>query len=525
MLLKLIKLTIKGSFSKADKKNPTKVKSTLPMFAVLLAIIGVSYYAMYRETAELYLSIGAPVQFFQSLGSQLLLFLMLTDISLVSSQLLESKYNDVLLTLPLKPSYITISRLLTSILYGYGLTLAFGVPALIAWVSVAGFSATLLVRGIVMMIFWRFIPLSIGVIVGYLFNKLTYRSKYKNLLKSFFSLAFIGVYYYFIFSSTSGGNPDPNSGLSSILSKIALLKWFAEGIYSGNLLYCGIIIALAVALMAIVMVFLNKVLYKSIISVKNSKKVTKTHTSFVRKPVIISLVRRELKHIMNSYIYLTNNAISLLFMIAAIVFVVIKRDEILYLMKLDLFEPIAVALATGALCMLCSTYMVSSCSISIEGKNIDALKSLPLESQTVLESKLLFHYVFPGIIMLVGSVLTGILFKVKPLSFVSLILIPQLYLVVTDMMGLYFNLLFPKMDWANEEAVVKRGISVLLSMLTGMALIGLVIGAYFLFLDEYLVLDVYLLVVAGVLLLLAVGLYFLIMTNGVKRFEKIHKGV
>jgi ABC-2 type transport system permease protein len=194
-------------------------------------------------------------------------------------------------------------------------------------------------------------------------------------------------------------------------------------------------------------------------------------------------------------------------------------------MKLDLFEPIAVALATGALCMLCSTYMISSCSISIEGKNIDALKSLPLESQTVLESKLLFHYIFPGIIMLVGSVLTGILFKVKPLSFVSLILIPQLYLVVTDMMGLYFNLLFPKMDWANEEAVVKRGISVLLSMLTGMALIGLAVGAYFLFLDEYLVLEVYLLVVAGVLLLLAVGLYFLLMTNGVKRFEKIHKGV
>ena len=141
MLLKLIKLTIKGSFFKADKKNPTKVKSTLPMFAVLLAIIGVSYYAMYRETAELYLSMGAPVQFFQSLGSELLLFLMLTDISLVSSQLLESKYNDVLLTLPLKPSYITISRLLTSILYGYGITLAFGVPALIAWSSVAGFSA------------------------------------------------------------------------------------------------------------------------------------------------------------------------------------------------------------------------------------------------------------------------------------------------------------------------------------------------------------------------------------------------
>ena len=524
MLLKLIKLTIKGSFFRTDKKNPTKVKSTLPMFALLLVIIGVSYYAMYRETAELYLSIGAPVQFFQSLGSQLLLFLMLTDISLVSSQLLESKYNDVLLTLPLKPSYITISRLLTSVLYGYGIVLAFGVPALVAWVSVTGFSAPLIIRGVVLMIFWRFIPLSIGVIVGYLFNKLTYRSKYKNLLKSFFTLAFIGVYYYFIFSSTSNG--DPNSGLAKLLSNFALLKWFSEGIYSGNILYCALIIVLAIVLMAIVMVFLNKVLYKSIISVKNSKKITKTNTSFARKPVILTLVRKELKHMLNSYIYLTNNAIALLFMIAAIVLAVIKRDEILYLMRLDLFEPIAVTMAIGLLCMLCSTYMVSACSISIEGKNIDALKSLPLESQTILESKLLFHYIFPGVIMLVGTVLVGILFKISPLLMVSLILVPQLFLLVTDMLGLYFNLLFPKMDWANEEAVVKRGIPVLLSMLTGMALIGLSVGVYVLFLDEYLVaIDLYLLIVAGVFLLLAVGLYFLLMTNGVKRYEKIHKGV
>ena len=101
----------------------------------------------------------------------------------------------------------------------------------------------------------------------------------------------------------------------------------------------------------------------------------------------------------------------------------------------------------------------------------------------------------------------------------------QLFLGVTDMAGLYYNLLLPKMDWENEEAVVKRGASALLSMLTGMALIGISAGAYFLFFIDYLTVDIYLLSVAGVFLLLAVGLYFLLMTNGVKRFEKIHKGV
>lgn len=518
MLIQLIKLTLKGNFTRVNKKDPTKAKSTLPMMILIFGFVGVSYYATYKLTAEYFVQAGAYLEYFESIGTQLLIFLMLTDISIVSATLLDSKYNDVLLTLPLKPLHITLSRLLTALIYGYAMVIAFGIPGLVAWFTEAGFSMGILLRGLLIMIFWRFIPLAIGVVVGYIFNKLTYRSKYKDLLKSAFSLAFIAVYYYFIFTNDT---PDPNSGITKLLSKVQLLNWFAKAIYSGDIVSILLIVGIGSLLLAAVVVVLNKVLYKSIISVKSVNKVTRKNASFKKRPVVLSLIKREQKHIINSYIYLTNNAIALLFLVAGTVFLLIKKEEIEMYIGYGLGQEFAVALVVAAACALLTTYMVSYCSISIEGKKLATIKSLPIEPQTVLESKILFHYMYPGVIVLVGTVVLGIVFKIRPLLFVPLVLIPQLFLIVTDMLGLYLNLLMPKMDWASEEQVVKRGGSTILGMLSSMALVALIIGAYALILYEHLFVDTYMLIVAGVLLVAAIGLYFLLMNDGVKKFKKI----
>lgn len=84
--------------------------------------------------------------------------------------------------------------------------------------------------------------------------------------------------------------------------------------------------------------------------------------------------------------------------------------------------------------------------------------------------------------------------------------------------GLVMNLLFPTLDWVNETAAVKQGLSVLFTMLLGMAAVLLGgFGYYFLFRHLS---DALCLVLLGLIYAIAALLFHhWLKTKGVRRFE------
>jgi ABC-2 type transport system permease protein len=65
-----------------------------------------------------------------------------------------------------------------------------------------------------------------------------------------------------------------------------------------------------------------------------------------------------------------------------------------------------------------------------------------------------------------ASFISAILFTdfLNPITFIPFFLIPFLNSIVTSVLGLLINLYYPKLDWNNEEEVVKKSMSVGLSM-------------------------------------------------------------
>ncbi len=140
------------------------------------------------------------------------------------------------------------------------------------------------------------------------------------------------------------------------------------------------------------------------------------------------------------------------------------------LVMMRTFAPLIVA---GFMALTCTT----ASSISLEGKNLWIMKSIPVEPFTLLMSKLAVNLT----VQLPAVLLCGLalVFALKPSSFegLQLFLMPAFFSVFIAAAGLMINLKTPNFTWASETVVIKQSMSVFLSLAAGMAGIGLPVAA------------------------------------------------
>lgn len=111
----------------------------------------------------------------------------------------------------------------------------------------------------------------------------------------------------------------------------------------------------------------------------------------------------------------------------------------------------------------CTTYV----SISIEGKQIEILKSLPIEAKCLFRVKLLHHLSMsvPTIF-----VLNTIMALYLQWSFPKAMLgyaFPLLCSVLIGMIGYILNLIFPNFEWENVTHIIKQSLPAILTALIG----------------------------------------------------------
>ena len=136
-----------------------------------------------------------------------------------------------------------------------------------------------------------------------------------------------------------------------------------------------------------------------------------------------------------------------------------------------------------------------SSSVSLEAKTLWILRALPVSSKQILHAKWKLHIVWcalPTLLMSVVGMIFLYTFDVGTLSVdpavaslipqsqmtgfdlaagtVALLVLPQLFSVVSGGVGLLLGLRFPNLNWTNEAQVVKQGVAVFAAMLSNLAL-------------------------------------------------------
>ena len=502
-----------------------KKKSKIPgwlSYVAILAFIAVSFYMMYQEMAVYMHQFRLGDMYFTSVGSMAFAMLFFTDITLVQNQLFESKYNDVLLSMPITATDMMISRMLVILCYNYMMEMALGLPGLVAWFVTAGFSLSILVRFLLIMLIWPLLSMSMGVLFGYVLMRISAKSRHKNLTKMILFIGFMIVYYFFIFMDHSKIEEFfIDSGIMSVGGTLSFINWFGRAVYMGDIPSIIGIVALSIIPFAVMFLIVKKHFFRLISASQNVAKIEYKEKELKTHPVIITLLERELRHLGSSFIYLSNTTFAVILGYIGALGLLIAWNSIFGELLPIIGNEIAAVMALVVALFFISTYMLSASSISIEGRTIEAIKTFPLETHDILNSKLLFHYLLMAPAALLFSIAVVLRGKPGMLLSISVFLLPQLFLRFTDCLGLWLNLRHNRLDWATEAEVVKRGWAVFLVMFIGMAVISLFAGLYLGVMYKYMYFDIYLLLCCGIMAMAAIGFYLLDTTVGVKIFNRL----
>lgn len=194
--------------------------------------------------------------------------------------------------------------------------------------------------------------------------------------------------------------------------------------------------------------------------------------AFIPNNAISALLKREQRRYFTTPVYITNTACGFLF---AVVFVVLtgiaSEKAALYIDLLSGYFQIAPTatdvLYVYALTILISLSSTTYASISIEGKQIDVLKSLPISAQDVFRAKIWLHLSLSiPIILILNTAMVLFLQFSWYIAFLGYIM-PLSFSAFVGVTGYIFNLLLPNFEWDNVTQIIKQSFPVMLSTLLG----------------------------------------------------------
>lgn len=475
------RLSALGSFlflKTGGQKNKKSSKLKLIGFTVLMLYAFFAFMMMFgvyfEQIAKPFFEAGFGWLYFTLFAMTAFALMFIGSVFTVKSQLYEAKDNELLLSLPIPPRLILGSRMIMIMLLNFVFELLVAIPALVMWLRAVPVTSAQLISFFVLILALPFLSVAISGVFGWLLALSTGRVRNKSLMTVLFSVIFLGLYFVFFSQMNVYIQKLVMNGkaIAGSLGSIAPLFWIGNSVAEPNALQL-VLSVLIMLLPFALMYYLLTVTFISVATAKRGAAKVKYEEKEMHSSTLSSaLFRRELKHLLSSPVYILNAGLGVIFIVVAAVALVIKKSVILALMaQLGFGGGTACAAAIFALCLMCTTVLFTAPSVSLEGKSLWIVKSLPVSSKDVLNAKLHLHiYVTAPAIFLAAATAIYVIVPSIPDAAI-LFFAPVFFVMLSANIGLICNLKSPKFDWINETQVVKQSMSVLIAMLLSSLLV------------------------------------------------------
>ena len=440
---------------------------------------------------------------------------------MAKNRLYEAKDNELLLSMPIPPSLILLTRVVSLYLFTAIFTSVSFLPACVRYFIVAGVSLQAVVSCVLIALVLPLGVTGLSCLLGWLIAMATARTNKKNLVTTIALIAFLVGYS--IFSSRMQELLNYAAANGAVLGQQIQAKLYlfwkmglgATGDILSTLIFC----AMFLVIFALVYVLLDKT-FLYVVTERRTGKRTKYRGGENKSNAPMSaLMRKELsRYTKNPMIFFNCGLSSVLCLLFLVYFAVdpsIKKDILSAgLPNIDL-----AAIATTVMLFITSSTMITSSSISLEGENLWLLRSMPVTTQMIFFAKTAFHWLYASL----PAALTMIVFFASlqvSFGYIALAVLAVLTSVALfASLGLAINLKFPNLTWTNEVVAVKQSVSPLVAMLGGWGVSALILlGA--LKLVPYLGVW-YLVIVAVVMTAASAGIWLWLKKRGVEIFETL----
>ncbi|WP_294498056.1 hypothetical protein [uncultured Gemmiger sp.] len=438
--------------------------------------------------------------------------------------------NDLLLALPISDSMLLAARLLAVYLENlltFGLTI---LPGMLLYCAAAG-SPAMLLPTLLVVPAANLIPTLLAALVGWAITWLASHSRHNALLANLgYGLVVLGCFALSIginlFTRSSMlSEQGVADGLAGVLSGPLWLFGQMGAACTGSLPALLWTLALSVLPAALFLLLLGRS-YRRLLTRMGARAARKQYRMTAQRSAgaMAALLRKEAARFFHTPIYLFNTGFGLILLLAATVAACWQKDFLLAWLGqeagITLTGGQQFAAVAGCICFLLSTVSTSSVSLSLEGRSFWLLKSLPVSAAQILRAKVWFN-------LLAALPLTGccvlalwVGFGFTPVQGISLLVCTAALTWFLSLFGMAANLLFPRLDAANDTVICKQSLSATVGVLGGMAVVGAGIGLCFA-LAPLLPAEGCLLAGAAVLALFALLLNRWLATAGVRRLAAL----
>lgn len=492
MLKALIKkeLSQLAAFYRYDRRNGKRRSGgAAAAYILLFVFVFLSMAAMFMGLSfmlsDQLIPQGLGWLYFAMMGLTSIVFGVFGSVFTTHTILYKAKDNETLLSMPIPPSKILFTRMLIVFAFSFLLVMLAWVPAMLRYAAMGANSGVSVLLQIILLFMLAAFVTVLNCVLGWLVALLSRRIRNKTAATVILSLVFLGAYYFFYFKIREIlnyilGNVDKFEsafrGWGWPLSQLGMGA-------VGSVPAAGIFSAIVLALFAIAYAVLSATLIKILTASQAGKKTVYREKRMEQSGADRALLFKEFKRFTGSATYMLNSGLGVLISIAVSVFIIIKagavREQVTGLLANIGLENALPLLVIAVIALSGSMVIYTAPSVSLEGKNIWILQSMPVSAGKVLSSKvnmqMLLSFV-PSMLLLAAA---AVVFRMSILDTLAAAVFIYSIDLFSAEFGLAMNLLKPNLAWTNEAVPIKQGAPVVFTMFLGWVLAALAFGVGF----------------------------------------------
>lgn len=451
-----------------DKKEKNRYKMLMGAWVMVIAVgflyVGGLVYGL------CFLGLGEIVPAYLAVISSLLILAF--GVFTAGNRIFGQQGYDLVGSMPIQTHNLVLSRFLSLYVEDLFFTLMILLPGTVVYGFCRNPGVGFYLVAAVGVLLIPVIPLVISTLLGTVMMAISSRMKNKSLVQTLWMVLLVVGVLVGSFSMESIAENMTQEAITQLAQNAgAVLEqiyppavWLGSAMVSLDigslLLFAGV----SVSVMAVAIFVTSKVFHNTVRGFMNfTAKHNYTIGKMASRGLLKALYLREVKRYFSSSIYVTNTIIGpIMGMIMAIALCVSGLETVQAAFPMDINGLLPYVFA-GVFCTMTTTCT----SISMEGKQFWVVKSLPIPTKTLLDSKLLLNLTLMIPCYIVSEI--ALIIAVRPgfLDLLWLVLIPAGTILFSVVFGITVNLKFHSFDWEKEETVVKQSLPAALGGFAG----------------------------------------------------------
>ncbi len=469
-------------------RSPIGVLLFVLLFLLVFATVAGMFFLLGSALAPVMSALGLGWLYFALMGLIALFFGVFGSVFNTYAGVYHAKDNELLLSMPIPPSKILLTRMVGVYAMGLLYEALVLVPGIVSWYVFGGVAvnAVALIFQLLQVPLLGFVVLALTCGLGWLVALIASRIRNKSFFTVLFTLLFLAVYYLVYFKISEY--------LELLLANVGQVgAAIKAAVYPAYLFGCAAMgewlpmlatAAIAAALFGLTWWVLSRSFTGIVTTQRGEKK-----TVYRAEPMKVSgvrraLLQREWRRFLASPTYMLNCGLGVLLMPIATVVLIVKSGDLHTLIstlgaglpEITAFIPLVVA---AFVMLFISMGPVTAPSVSLEGKTLWIVQSLPARAWDVLLAKQHLHLLLIAPIGMVAAAVACVVVRVSWLNTICVVALTALFTCCMSALGLTLNLKKPVLNWTNETVPVKQSTAALLVIFGGWALAVLLVALYY----------------------------------------------